>query len=323
LIEALVEMEDMAEKRRPKRVDRVRGEDMRVLKRDQVGPDLVLNRKAGQVRAADRNRIQVSGRGKGVTKRELILLRRAQVHPPAALGGIILGDDRRGVHRWRGVAGRIELGDAEPERAQQRRRDDLVGKRRAAARQVDERRQAPAEVSSALGGSRNTAGTRDPLAVDEPLPVQEKEGPVAPKRAAGSSAELVLLERLDIARKKVARVEDVVAEELVQRTVKFVAPGFGDDTGEGAGRAAAFGRRGMRQNAKLRDGIDGDAQRIAAIHPVQVSGAVEQIKVGFRTLAVDDVRLARPQGAAGAGDAGGERRHACLQEPQLGEVAAV
>lgn len=80
-----------------------------------------------------------------------------------------------------------------------------------------------------LGGRRNRAATGDSLPVDETLPVQEKEKAVAPQRSARGAAELVLPERFDVA-EKIARVKNIVAEKLGQRTVNLVAAGFGDDT---------------------------------------------------------------------------------------------
>ena len=51
--------------------------------------------------------------------------------------------------------------------------------------------------------------------------------------------------------------------------------------------------------------------------------AVDEIDVLLGTHAVDGVGLALAQRAAGGGDAGGERRDAGLQQPELREVAAV
>ena len=133
----------------------------------------------------------------------------------------------------------------------------------------------------------------------------------------------MLLERLDLRREEVARVERIVAHELVERAVQLVGARAGDDARGRAGGAAVLGRRRLREDAELGDRFDRQLQRITAIHAVLVLRAVDQVHVLLGPHAVDGVRLALTQAAARGGDAGGERRDAGLQQPELREVAAV
>ena len=133
----------------------------------------------------------------------------------------------------------------------------------------------------------------------------------------------MLLERLDLRREEIARVEGVVAHELVDRAVKLVRPRAGDDARRRAGGAAVFRRRGLREDAELGDRLDRQLERIAAVHAVLVLRAVDEVHVLLGPHAVDGVRLSLAQAAAGGRDPGGQRRDAGLQQSELREVAAV
>ena len=133
----------------------------------------------------------------------------------------------------------------------------------------------------------------------------------------------MLVERLDLGREEVARVEGVVAQELVEAAVERVAARLRDHAGGGAAGAAVLRRRALREDAELGDRVDRQLQRVAAVHAVHVLRAVDEVDVLLGPHAVDRVGLALTQRSAGRGDAGGERRDAGLQQPELGEVAAV
>ena len=105
--------------------------------------------------------------------------------------------------------------------------------------------------------------------------------------------------------------------------MELVAARAGDDARRGAAGAAILGRRALREDAELGDRLDRELQRVAAVHPVDVLRAVDQVHVLLGPHAVDGVGLALPQAAAGGGDAGGQRRDAGLQQAELREVAAV
>ena len=58
---------------------------------------------------------------------------------------------------------------------------------------------------------------------------------------------------------------------------------------------AELGVGGVRENAKFRDGVHGGLHDEAAVHIIEVIGAVYQEIVGFWSLAVDGVSLAVAQ----------------------------
>ncbi len=127
----------------------------------------------------------------------------------------------------------------------------------------------------------------------------------------------MLIERLDLGREEVARVERVVAQELVDAAVKLVAARSRHDARGRAAGAAVLGRRALRQDAELGDRVDRNLQRVAAVHAVHVLGAVDEIDVLLGPHAVHRVGLSLPQRAAGGGDAGGQRRDAGLQQTRV------
>jgi hypothetical protein len=112
-------------------------------------------------------------------------------------------------------------------------------------------------------------------------------------------------------------------KELVEAAVELVAAGARHDRGGGPAGAAIFRWRTLGQDAELDDGVDRQLECVAAVHAVGVLGAVDQIHVLLGPHAVDGVGLALAERSAGCGDAGRQRRDAGLEQPELGEVAAV
>ena len=79
----------------------------------------------------------------------------------------------------------------------------------------------------------------------------------------------------------------------------------------------------LRQNAELGNRFDRQLQRVTAIHAVDVLRAVDQIHVLLGPHAIDGIRLALTETAAGRGDAERQRGDTRLQQAELCEVAAV
>ena len=140
---------------------------------------------------------------------------------------------------------------------------------------VHQRRGLAGEVAPALRGGGHGRGSGDALTVAEPLVPAEEERAVPYERSARGGAELILLQGFDLLGEEVPRVEKVVPQELVYGTVELVAAGPRDHAGHGPARAAVLGRRGVRQDAELGDGIDGRLQRVTAVHAVHVARAVQ------------------------------------------------
>jgi hypothetical protein len=181
----------------------------------------------------------------------------------------------------------------------------------------------PEKSPRPLGGGRHGGRRGDALRVAQPLVVSEEERAVLLQRAAHRTAELVLFELLRLLREVALGVECVVADELVEAAAEAVAPRAGDDAGRGAAGAAELRRRALGEDAELGDGVHRNAQRVAAVHAVLVLRAVHEVGVLLGTLAVHGIGLPLPEAAARGGHAGRERRDAGLQQPELGEVAAV
>ena len=172
----------------------------------------------------------------------------------------------------------------------QGRRDHVAGKR-LSGELVDERsglsgggidQPEKSPVRSAAVGTMAALGLA--LGIALAFVIEEEEILVLADGAAERGAVLIAVQRFGCGGEEIARVQGVVAEELVEIAVKGVAAGFGDHR---CGRAAGFailGGRVQGENAELADGVHRHAQRVSAIHAVHVGGAIEQIVIRFRPL---------------------------------------
>src|SRR4030095_5213744 len=107
------------------------------------------------------------------------------------------------------------------------------------------------------------------------LIAEKEEGSVLDDRAADGAAELILLEdwlfRARAIGEEVCRVEFVVAQEFVERTVKLISPAFGRDDDLRARRIAELRRSVVGQHLEFADcfhrrldGLRFKAERAAA-----------------------------------------------------------
>ena len=322
-VQPLVEEELVPEPRDAEGIGQRLSHDARARGEQAVGGQVVAGRIPGNVGAADRDRIDVVAARERVAGEQLILRRQVGVDASAGLVVIVVADHGLAVDGRRDVAERIEVDDIARHRIDRGRRNLVIGNRHAACGKIYQRHRHAGEVALPFLRRRHRRGGRQPLTVAEALVVAEEERAVRAQRSARGRAELMLVQRLDFAREEVARVERVVAHELVGAAVQLVAPAARHHARRCAGGAAVFGRGALRQDAELGDRIDRDLQRIAAVHAVHVLRAVHQVDVLLRPHAVDGVGLALPQRSTGGRHPGGERRHAGLQQPELREVAAV
>ena len=169
---------------------------------------------------------------------------------------------------------------------------------------------------------------RDRLAepLDEGLVAEEEEGAVARERSAERAAELVAVEvGLVVGVEEVARVERVVAVELVDAAVELVGARLGQDVDLPARVAAELGAVGVRLDPELANRLH--AERRAggaagrAVGEVVLQRAVEQVHVRARILTVD--AHAEPVRDDRAAVAMRKGQHARLQQREVGVVAAV
>ena len=125
----------------------------------------------------------------------------------------------------------------ERDRAQQKRRnhaDYAVVAERLAGELVDQRHGMPVcvirqtgEIAACARAAVGTMAVRvSPCAIALAFVVSEEEIFVVPDGAAERGAELILVQRLSGCGEEVARIEGVIAEEVVEVAVKLVRAGF-------------------------------------------------------------------------------------------------
>ena len=131
------------------------------------------------------------------------------------------------------------------------------------------------------------------------------------------------MQRLHGRREEIAGIEGIVAQEIINSTVKCVAAGARNDAGGRAAGAAIFRRCIRGQNPEFGNGIDRRANREATIHAVHIRRSIQNVAVGFRPLAVDRVGLPTAQQAARFGKPRCHRCDSGLQQTELREVAAI
>jgi hypothetical protein len=141
----------------------------------------------------------------------------------------------------------------------------------------------------------------------EAFVVAEDKGAVAADGASGGRAELIALERRSGPLiEKVGRVERVVAEKFVNRTVKTVGAGLGSDDDLAAGMLAEFGAVVVALDIEFANGVDAEelTARSAGLHVVFGSAGefdpVEKKNILLRAIAIDGEIV----GGGGVGDAG-------------------
>ena len=157
----------------------------------------------------------------------------------------------------------------------------------------------------------------------QPFVRPEEEGLVLDDRTADRSAELVEIQRVDVrAREHRSRVQRVVAQELVRRTVEAVRSSFGHDVDDRGAVPSELGGEVVRRDAELLNHVDIGVDRHASRGElIVVVGAVEQEVVGAVPLAVDERRIAA--GGSAEHDVAWIARGAGLQLHQLQHVASV
>ena len=179
------------------------------------------------------------------------------------------------------------------------------------------------KIPLALGHRGDRGELRFALPIAETLVEPEKKCLVFDDRATESSAELVLLQRLHILGEIVARIDGVIAQELPQGAMKVVGAGARNNIGRGTQRAAKFCVGAVRQNAKFADRVHRRFEHKAAIHAIEIVGAINKKVVGFRPLTIHRIRLAIAQSATRLGQTWRQWHHARLQHAQLAEVAPI
>src|SRR5215831_11852787 len=181
-------------------------------------------------------------------------------------------------------------------------------------------------------------GTRDDgepgfsPSLEEAFVAAEKERPVADNRSSDSGAELIALELgqtgivgFALPVKKVSRIQIVVAVELIEVAMEFVATRFADGRNDPAGVPAVLRAVGSGQHAELPQHLD--AEQIARRAPRSVVGLVVDIgsvqkkAVGVHAAAADaHLGAFSLIGIVTAAEVGS---HARLQEGQLLEAAPI
>ena len=130
----------------------------------------------------------------------------------------------------------------------------------------------------------------------EPFVAAEEERPVADNRSSDGSPKLVALEfgkpgtvRFALLVKKVSRIEIVIAMELIEIAVEFVAARFADGGDDPAGVAPILRAVGRGQHAKLPQHLDaeqvarGAARRVVGL--IVDIGPVQKKAVGVHAAA--------------------------------------
>ena len=134
-----------------------------------------------------------------------------------------------------------------------------------------------AEHLGTLGVAERGGRKRQALALAQPFIAEEEIGGAAVNGTAEVATKLIALEgRNGIGRtasqggaiEGVARVEKVVAQELVNLAVKIVSAGTGGDVDDGAGVAAVFRAISGIINLEFRDRIDGGLEGDLVLHHV-------------------------------------------------------
>ena len=166
----------------------------------------------------------------------------------------------------------------------------------------------------------------------EPFVAAEEESPVVGNRSADGCSKLIALEfgqprivRFALLIKKISRIQIVVAVELKEIAVEFVAARF-SDRGDDSARVPSI-LRAVRpgQHAKLPQHFD--AEQVArgaargVVGLIVDIGPVHEKAVGVHAAAADAHLDAFP--LVGLATAAEIRRHARLQESQLLEAASV
>ena len=257
---------------------------------DRIGGDVVGNRKTGNAGSVDGQRIELvqsstrhSARRAGRCRREIM------IEPEAAL--IIVVDPSLGGFKNVGadVGQRIELRRL---RAMGLSRDGgiLLPGKRLAGEFVDQGNGCPLspdepKIAGALGRGGYDGRLRRALGIALALVIDKEEILVFADGSAQRRAVLIAVQRFGCGGEEVARVEGVVAQEIVNVAMKGVAAGLGDHRGGRAAGFAILGGRVQRENAELADGVHRDAQRVSAIHAVHIGRAIEQVVVRFRRAA--------------------------------------
>lgn len=142
-------------------------------------------------------------------------------------GAGIVADSRRVRKRH------VLVDDVRCDRVQAVTRDDTARERRAIVERIGNRAEA-AEVAGALSGSQNNAGARRLGERRKPLVTPEEERLVMNHRSTQGPAELVLFQyvfRTGRRDKEIARVEVLIAQELVGIAMKLVCPRLDLDIG--------------------------------------------------------------------------------------------
>ena len=161
------------------------------------------------------------------------------------------------------------------------------------------------------------------LPVAQAFEVGEEEVAIAPNRTTESRAVLILMQRLHGRREEIAGIEGIVAQEIISSAMECVAAGARNDAGGRTAAAAVFRRCIRSQDPEFGNGVDGRANREAAIDAVHIRRTIQDVVVRFRPLAIDRIGLPTAQQAARFGKPRGHRCDSGLQQTELREVAAI
>ena len=124
---------------------------------------------------------------------------------------------------------------------------------------------------------RGNAGRRAPQLIA--LVVEEAEGPVLDEGSTNGAAVLVVAEGQAHDGEGVARIQLVVAEELIQRAMDGVGTGLGNQIDGAAGREAEFRRHGAALHLELLHRVNGRRHAHFAHIRKRVVVAVEHLIV--------------------------------------------
>ena len=136
----------------------------------------------------------------------------------------------------------------------------------------------------------------------EELGIAEEEGLVLEDGPAQAAAELILAQfrlaerfagqGIRCAKQVRIGVQLVVAEELIDSTVKVVGSALGDDVDDGTTGAACIGREGVGEDADFLNGIDGGTDADGSDDALVVVDSIDELVVDDLGLAVHGDRRA-------------------------------
>ena len=167
----------------------------------------------------------------------------------------------------------------------------LLARVRAGPRRIEVRRAQRRQVARTERGIRHDDAGHGITGVDaQPLIVAEEEQLVADERTADRAAEFVLIERVLRLRwvlEIVPCVQLIAAVVQIARSMERIRAALGHGNQNAAARFPVLGRHAVGFDPELLNRIDGRIERLAAEHRRGHRGAVENVVLIARPVAVD------------------------------------